>query len=175
MEKSPSNDTPAELVQYANDLYSAVDFLFAKRYVRSETGGDLVNRYCELQLNDDEIKDIESAFTDNFIDPPTSVEIILFGLNPNLYRDADSGGALIITQRDDGESTYATQYGVWFNGTGPQSTYACKDVHRKTKPVEPQYGQGILPGLDSLSEIIFKDTPLDASERAALNAMIAKL
>lgn len=174
MERAPREDKSAELEKYANDFYGAVDSLFARRWIRSATGDDLANRYAELRLNADEITFIEPVFTDNFIDPPTAVEMFLVGMNPNIYPDADAGGVQVITESQDSGSIYITTYTVWFTGRGTAHIQVLKDTRRMPRLTDPGR-QGVLLPPSELSETIFDSAAIDPSEQVALSAMIAKL
>jgi hypothetical protein len=177
MERTPHEDKYLELEKYAGELFDAVDFMFVRRGVLSKTGDTPANRYGELILSHKDLKDLDGvseAFTDNFIDPPTSVEISLLGLNPNQHPEATTGGLMIITTTDDVESECITIYTIWFTATGAENIQVTKDTSRRPKLQDSQ-PIGLLINPDYMSEKIFTDAPIDQSERAALRAMIEKL
>lgn len=165
MEQRPQLNEQEQLRKYAVELYGKVDFMFQRRGIYNAANDD--SRYGELNLDPAEVEFVSSAFVDNFVDAPSSIEITLLG------NTADSRGVLVITQHEDHDSIYSFLYTVCVDDE-QHGSYVTKDVRRSSK----EYGvneHGIADNIYLRTETIYDDSPTDQSERNALMELINKL
>jgi hypothetical protein len=174
MEKAPENENNQRTRKFASDFYTAVDWLFDVRKVPDRS--DLFNnRYSKLELDQNEINFIGPNLEQSAIDAPESVEITLFGRNPEVYKTVMAGGIRITMNHYDtfGDEITST-YSIWLDRLENDSVVARKDVKKYIGEREPSEF-GVLPAPYDTNNVIYKNKPLDQFEQQALLQMIKAL
>jgi hypothetical protein len=170
MEKLPENENNQQTRKFASDFYTAVDWLFDVRKVPDRS--DLFNnRYSKINLDQNQINFIGPLLESFAIDTPESIEITLFGRNPEVYKTVMAGGILITMEHYDtfGDEITST-YSIWLDQLENNPVVAHKDVKKHTSE-----HTGEISGIVEKSNIIWKKLPLDPDEQTALMHMIKAL
>lgn len=161
MENAPNQSEQERLQAYANDFYNKVNFMFQRRGMLDASGES------RIELNPDEIAFVASAFTDNFIDTPDTIEIAMLYPTTDGTDMSNARGVMIIAQHESNDSIYSSLYTIsaYCEIAGMSVT---KDVLRSPK----DHGNS---EQELEAEAIHDDAPLDESERIMLMTLISKL
>lgn len=170
MERYSSNES--DRLKLATELFNSTDYMFARkgiglRHPSPET------RYHELQLTPDEIEKARDIFAANCVDAPESIEIILWGLNPNLYDNGgNSAGVQIVTSHSDVEGTYHTMYTFGMEKAG--EAVIDKTLGMVYELNTPE-STGLLPSNAIMNSIVYEDEPVGEHESRAFIDLVNSL
>lgn len=158
-------------VKFANDLYNAVDLLFAERKIRSHC---LMpdERECELELTRAELEHIGPILESYAIDAPHYAKIRISGFNPNIYAAVPAGAVKIVTEHTGPDPDYDTiisEYNVVIANMGEMVTRLVKSVYGKPED------HGKHAGHEKINEVIYVAEPIQYAEQRGLRALINAL
>lgn len=175
MERGPHNPNHlSDYEKFACDVYDDVDYIVTQRDTPSMYEY-FDERYCKLQLTEQELAGVANIMLMHFIDPPHSVEITLQGRNPYIYKDIQSGYVWITFKHNDETNVeITTEYTVWMDRKEKKPINAFKDVKRAViRNDAGAYGLLSLP-LD-LSHIYYDGAPIGQDEQCAITMMLKHL
>lgn len=175
MERGPHNPNHlSDYEKFACDVYDDVDYIVTQRDTPSMYEY-FDERYCKLQLTEQELAGVANIMLMHFIDPPHSVEITLQGRNPYIYKDIQSGYVWITLKHNDETNVeITTEYTVLMDRKEKKPINAFKDVKRAViRNDAGAYGLLSLP-LD-LSHIYYDGAPIGQDEQCAITMMLKHL
>lgn len=163
--------------QFANHFYDNVDWRFTRRAIPSQYEKQFEDRYCKLELNEDELRYVGPVLESFAIDAPHYLEITLKGRNPNIYTNIPQGSVWIKMKHLDLNGIEITSdYTVDINSSLTEPVAMYKDVKQKVAPHEMDiYKTETIPLDLDLVDNYYTKMPLDRNERRALNKLIDML
>lgn len=175
MERGQNNPNHlSDYEKFACDVYNDVDYIIEQRNTPSMYKY-FDERYCKLQLTEQELTEIADFMLMHAVDPPHSVEITLQGRNPYIYKDVQRGFVWITLKHNDETNTeVTTEYAVWMDRTEKKPINAFKDVKRAiVRDDAGAYGLLSLP-LD-ISHIYYDEALISQDEQRAITMMLKHL
>lgn len=160
--------------KFACDIYDDIDYIVTQRDTPSMYEY-FDERYCKLQLNEQEIAEVGDILLTHFIDPPHSLEITLRGRNPYIYKDVQIGYVWItLKHNDENNAEITTEYTVWMDRKAKYPVVAYKDVKRAVVR-EDAGAYGLLALPLNFDHVYFDAAPIGPDEQDALTTMLKHL
>lgn len=166
-------DYAADL-QTASKLFDAYNDMLARNGV-NHMDTPIEKRHYELNLDGYTLERAQQFFAENCFDVPNTVEIHLYGTNPNIHNTTERGGIQLQMSHEDTEAKYSTLYTAWFTGIGEHEVHLSKDLHYTTKLQGPRPDIGLMPTTGEMHGMMYEDAPITPFEREFLLKLAREL